>query len=105
VYSEGMAIHLKIDQGSVAEFCSRWQITELALFGSVLGDEFGPESDVDVLVTFAPEAPWSLFELVDMTTELENMFGRRVDLVEGKGIRNPFRRQSILASKQVIHAA
>jgi len=44
----------------IAEFCRRWKITELALFGSVLRDDFRPDSDVDVLVTFAPDAPWSL---------------------------------------------
>jgi len=100
-----MAIQLDIDRSSIADFCSRWQVKELALFGSVLSEEFGPDSDVDVLVTFAVDAPWSLFDFVDMTTELEGMFGRPVDLIESKGIRNPFRRRSILGSNQVIHAA
>ncbi len=100
-----MGIQLEIDRSAIAEFCSRWRVTEFALFGSVLGEEFGPDSDIDILVTFAAAAPWSLFDFVDMTTELEGIFGRHVDLVEGKGIRNPFRRRSIIESKQVIHAA
>jgi len=99
-----MAARVAIDQEQIAEFCRKWQVTELALFGSVLRDDFGPESDVDVLVTFAPEAPWSLFDLVDMVDELEAMLGRKVDLVESAGLRNPIRRRAILSSREVIHA-
>jgi predicted nucleotidyltransferase len=100
-----MAARIAIDQGRIADFCHRWQVTELALFGSVLREDFGPESDVDVLVTFAPEAPWSLFDLVDMMDELEAIFGRKVHLVEGDGLRNPIRRRAIVSSREVIHAA
>jgi hypothetical protein len=99
-----MAARVAIDQEQIAEFCRKWQVTELALFGSVLRDDFGPESDVDVLVTFAPEAPWSLFDLVGMVDELEAMLGRKVDLVESAGLRNPIRRRAILSSREVIHA-
>jgi hypothetical protein len=99
-----MAARVAIDQEQIAELCRKWQVTELALFGSVLRDDFGPESDVDVLVTFAPEAPWSLFDLVDMVDELEAMLGRKVDLVESAGLRNPIRRRAILSSREVIHA-
>ena len=100
-----MSAHIAVDQGRIGDFCQKWQITELALFGSVLRDDFGPESDVDVLVTFAPDAPWSLFDLVDMTDELAALFGRKVDLVESDGLRNPIRRRAILSGKQTIHAA
>lgn len=96
---------IALDQEKISDFCRRWQITELALFGSVLRDDFGPGSDVDVLVSFAPEATWSLFDLVDMQAELERAFGRQVDLVEQRGLRNPFRRSEILRSRQVVYAA
>jgi uncharacterized protein len=86
-------------------FCTRWQIAELSLFGSVLREDFGPDSDVDVLVRFAPEAPWSLFELAEMKLELEDHFGRPVDVVEVEGLRNPYRRRRILETRRVIHAA
>ncbi len=89
----------------IADFCRRWKITEFSLFGSVVRDDFRPESDVDVLVTFDPSAPWSLFELVTMRDELGAMFGREVDLVEEKAIRNPYRRATILRDKRVLHAA
>lgn len=80
-------------------------MTELALFGSVLRDDFCPDSDVDVLVSFEPGAPWTLWDLSAMRQELEEIFGRDVDLVEKKGLRNPFRRHAILSSRRLIYAA
>lgn len=100
-----MGMHITVDEAKIAEFCHKWQVTELSLFGSVLREDFGPESDVDVLVTFAPNAPWSLFDLVDMVDELQLIFGRKVDLVERDALRNPIRRRAILSSREVIHAA
>jgi len=96
---------IPIDETRIAEFCRKWQITEFALFGSVLRDDFGPDSDVDVLVTFALDAPWSLLDVVSMIDELKEIFGRDVDLVEKDAIRNPFRRHSILSTKEVVYAA
>ena len=87
----------------IKDFCRRWKVQELALFGSALGENFGPQSDIDVLVTFSPEATPSLFDLGTMQQELEGMFGRHVDLVEKAGLRNPFRRKSILTSMKVIY--
>lgn len=95
---------IALDREKVAEFCQRWKITEFALFGSVLRDDFRPDSDVDVLVTFDPDAQWSLFDLVQMQDELKEMLGRKVDLVEKKGLRNPFRRHNILKTRQVVYA-
>ena len=89
----------------VADFCRRWKITEVALFGSVLRPDFRPDSDVDVLVTFAPDEKWSLLDLVAMRDELKEIFGREVDLAEEKCVRNPFKRREILRTKQVIYAA
>lgn len=89
----------------IADFCRRWKVVEFALFGSALRDDFGPESDVDVLVTFSDDAPWSLFDFVDMIDELRGIFGRAVDLVEKGSVRNPFRRREILANNEVIYAA
>jgi predicted nucleotidyltransferase len=88
----------------LTELCRRRQVSELALFGSVLNDNFGPESDVDVLVTFAPDAHPSLFDLVEMREDLKDIFGREVDLVEKAGLRNPFRRRAILETAEVVYA-
>jgi len=92
----------------MGEFCQKWRIAELALFGSALRPDFGPASDVDVLVTFAADAHPSLFDLVQMEEELEEIFGRTVDLVSRRGIessRNYIRREAILRSAQVLYAA
>ena len=85
--------------------CGRWMIAELSLFGSALRDDFRPESDVDVLVVFRPGAPWSSLDLIDLQQELSQIFGHPVDLVEKSALRNPFRRQSILATRKVVYAA
>ena len=96
---------INIPKDKIAEFCHRWKITEFALFGSVLRDDFRPDSDIDVLVTFAADAPWSLFDLGAMSAELKEMLGREVDLVEKAGVKNPFRRRHILSNLQVVYAA
>jgi hypothetical protein len=99
------AMHIEIPQEKIEAFCRKWKVKEFALFGSVLRDDFRPDSDVDVLVTLEENWPWSLYEWVDMIEELKVLFGREVDLVEKTAIRNPFRRHSILSSYQVLYAA
>jgi len=99
---------LDLPQEQMAQFCQRWQITELALFGSVLRLDFRAESDIDVLVTFAPEAQWSLLDHVEMQDELEAILGRPVDLLTRAGIersQNYLRRRAILNSAEVIYAS
>ncbi len=89
----------------IVSFCRKWKVIEFAFFGSVLRDDFSPDSDIDVLVSFESDAPWSLLDIVTMKEEMEGMFGREVDLVEKKALRNPFRKRSILDSYEVIYAA
>jgi hypothetical protein len=98
-----VSLAIQIDRAKIAEFCRKWRITEFSLFGSVLRDDFRPDSDVDVMVSFTPEAGWSLLDLARMEQELETLFDRPVDLVERSGIersRNPFRKRSALASAE-----
>lgn len=94
----------RIPRKKIAEFCQRWGITELALFGSVLRADFRPDSDVDVLVSIDPKAKIGLFEIIDMKLELQDMFKRPVDLVEKEGLRNPYRRKEILSTARVVYA-
>ncbi|MBN2147337.1 MAG: nucleotidyltransferase family protein [Anaerolineales bacterium] len=96
---------IPISDNILAEFCQRWKVSELALFGSILSDDFRPDSDVDILVSFTPDSRWGLYDLVEMKEELEIIFGRPVDLVEREGLRNPFRRRSILSSMQVVYGS
>jgi len=99
---------IRIDKSKIADFCWRWQIAEFALFGSVLRDDFGPESDVDVLVTFSADARWSLIDHVHMQDELSELMGHKVDLVSRRGIErsaNNLRRRAILSSAEVIYGS
>jgi predicted nucleotidyltransferase len=95
---------LGISDKGLAEFSKRWKITELALFGSALRDDFGPESDIDLLVTFGGDESWDLFDLADMQGEMKVLIGRDVDMVEKKALLNPFRRHNILKQATVIYA-
>jgi len=86
----------------------RWNVTEMSIFGSSMRADFHPDSDVDVLVSFTPQANVSLFDMVHMQDELKAIFGREVDLVSKRGVetsRNYLRRKAILESAEVIHVA
>jgi uncharacterized protein len=99
---------LGLDREAVVAFCRRWGVTELSLFGSVLRGDFGPESDVDVLATFAPDARRSLFDYAAMRDELAAIVGRRVDLVNREAVEkgaNQIRRRSILETAELVYAA
>jgi hypothetical protein len=104
------SIHPNVDVTleQIAAFCQKWQITQFELFGSVLRDDFRPDSDVDVLVTFAPGSGGTLYDLVHMEDELKALFGREVDLVERAAIErseNYIRRRNILSSTRPVYAA
>ncbi len=102
-------LNLKLPLLEIEAFCKKWAILEFALFGSILTDRFKSNtSDVDVLVTFDPANSYSLFDLGSMQADLEDLFGRKVDLVERPVIEkslNPIRKNSILSSAKVIYAA
>ena len=100
------AIH--ISEAALSEFCSRWKIAELSLFGSVLRGEQRPDSDLDLLQRFTPDAQWSLLDHVRMQEELSALCGRKVDLVSRRAIErsdNWIRRRAILESAEVLYAA
>ena len=99
-----VSARIKASPDQIAEFCQRWKITEFALFGSVLRDDFRSDSDIDVLVTFAPNFGWSLLDWVDMKDELKALFGREVDIADKQRLKNPYRRYEILNTHQVIYA-
>lgn len=96
------------NRDEIAAFCRRWRVVELALFGSALRDDFGPDSDIDLLVSFDPDARPSLFDVVRMQEELSRVLDRKVDLVTRRAVetsRNYIRRRAILGSAQVVYAA
>jgi predicted nucleotidyltransferase len=100
---------IEVDKDRLRDFCTKWRITEFWFFGSVTRPaEFRPDSDVDVLVRFEEDAPWTLFDWVTMEDELAAIFGRPVDLVDLGVVEksaNPYRKRSILTSKVQLDVA
>ena len=99
---------LGLSEQDISDFCQRWRITEFALFGSILRDDFDAESDLDILVAFAPDADWSLLDHVKMEQELEALLGRKVDLLSRRSVErshNWLRRREILDTAEVVYAS
>ena len=96
-------LHTRLPESEIAAFCQRWGVREFAIFGSALRDDFGADSDVDILVTFADTAEITLLDLAQMQIELERIFHRPVDLIEKAALHNPYRREAILSTAQVVY--
>lgn len=97
---------LEVRDEDLSEFCIKWKIRELALFGSVLREDFRADSDIDVLVSFEPDEHWDLFDIAEMREELGAIFGRKVDLVDRGAVEqsaNPFRKRGILRNTRVVY--
>jgi uncharacterized protein len=103
-----MTQNLNLPIVEIKELCDRWQIVEFALFGSVLRDDFKPTSDIDVLITFAPNARKGLLTLARIKHELEDLLERDVDILTKQSIEqshNLTRSRNILKSAQVLYVA
>jgi len=101
-------MNIQIPKEKIANFCRKWKIVELSLFGSVLRNDFRPDSDIDLLVSFSPDAEWSLLDHMAMEEELSIIFNRKVDLVSRKAIErseNYIRRNAILETAQPYYVA
>lgn len=99
---------IEISHEKLGALCRKWQIRRMALFGSAQSGEFGPESDIDLLVDFEPGEQWSLMDLVRAEAEFAGLLGRRVDLVDKRSLERSFnwiRRDAILESAEEIYAA
>lgn len=101
-------IKIEIPLKEIETFCKKWKVSEFALFGSVLREDFDfKESDLDIILEYNNDAKWTLFHVVRMRDELKEIFGREVDLVSKRAIErslNPFRKKEILESAKVIYA-
>jgi predicted nucleotidyltransferase len=98
---------IDLDSPAIHEFCRKWKITELSVFGSILRDEFGPDSDVDFLVSWDRRARWDAFDHIQMEEELAKIVGRRVDLVARGAVEiseNRFRKHHILSTAESVFA-
>ena len=102
-----MNLNIQVPRDRIAAFCRANGITQLAIFGSALREDFGVESDIDILVEFAPGRTPGL-KFVDIASELSDLFGREVDVLTRTSVeqsRNYIRRKAILESAEVIYAA
>jgi predicted nucleotidyltransferase len=103
-----VALNLGVTEEQITEFCRRWKVSRLAVFGSAAKGKLRADSDIDLLVTFTPDAEWSMFDHYRMEEELTKLFGREVDLVSIKAAEesnNPICRREILESARQIYAA
>lgn len=101
-----MHARISVSERQLEEFCQRWRIAGLELFGSVLRDDFSPGSDIDLLVSPAPEAEWSLLDHIRMEKELAALLGQPVDLVTRRAVErsgNRVRRNAILESARPLY--
>ena len=99
---------VSIPKDRLVDFCRRWKVAELSLFGSALREDFRPESDVDLLVSFAPGVQWGFDDVLTMKEELATLFGRPVDLVERRPVEaseNYIRRRHILSPLEPLYVA
>ena len=99
-----MALNIEVDHERIADFCRRNRLARLSFFGSVLRDDFGPQSDVDVLVEFTPEAQVTLLDMVRVQDELSAIIGRRIDL-RTKGFLSRYFRDDVVAEAEVEFVA
>jgi predicted nucleotidyltransferase len=102
-----VAVQTLVPPKKIAAFCKRWKVEELALFGSAVRDDFSAQSDIDLLVSFAPQSNWSLFDHLKMKLELKELFGREVDLITRRSLeqsRNTLLRSEILNSARVVYS-
>lgn len=97
-----MGIHIKVSNEKLAEFCKKNRIRKLAFFGSVLRDDFSPDSDVDILVEFEPDVRVGLIALSGMELELESIIGRKVDL-NTEGFLSPYFREKVTGTAEAAY--
>ncbi len=96
---------ITIDQKTIYDIASKYNLKELSVFGSSIRDDFNADSDVDLVIVFNESEAISLFDLMDIQEFFEARFSRKVDLVEPEGLRNPIRKKSILESKEILYVA
>lgn len=93
----------RASQAEIVDFCDRWHVEELSLFGSVIRNDFRPNSDIDVLVVFDPSVKRGLFDQMEAKQALAALFGRKVDLTEKRLLKNPFSKVEILQTCRIIY--
>lgn len=96
---------IKISQTDIKFIAEKYKIKELSVFGSSIRDDFNEFSDIDLLIEFQDSKTISLYDILDIQEYFENITQRSVDIVETEGLRNPYRRNTILNTKEILYAA
>jgi predicted nucleotidyltransferase len=96
---------IMLNYNDMVRICKKYHITELSIFGSSIRDDFSPDSDVDILVSFAPHSGITLFDLMELEKEFSQSLNKEVDIVEKEALRNPIRKNRILSTREIIYAA
>lgn len=99
------ALAIEVSEERLQDFCRRYGVEEICLFGSALRPDFRPDSDIDLMLKFKPGHGFTFENTPDIQDELQRIFGRKVDVIEKGKIRNPIRRQEIMNSYRVLYAA
>ena len=94
---------LSVEQSKIENICKKFNIIELSIFGSAIRKDFRPESDIDLLVTYKPKSKITLFDEADLSNEFSELFNREIDIVDIRGLRNPIRKEQILANREIIY--
>ena len=94
-----------LNHSDVIELCKKYFIVELSIFGSSLRDDFTQNSDVDILVSFEQNSKVTLFDIIELENEFSKLLNRKADIVEKESLKNPIRKNKILAAREIIYAA
>jgi hypothetical protein len=96
---------ISLTDNEIGDFCQRYKINELSVFGSSIRDDFNQNSDIDFLVSFSEDSEISLFDIIDLENELRKKLNREIDIVEKESLKNPIRKKTILETSEVLYAA
>jgi len=94
-----------LNYSGAVQLCKKYNVIELSIFGSSIRDDFGQDSDVDLLVSFENGVEISLFDVIELEREFALLLNREVDIVEKESLKNPIRKHKILATREIIYAA
>jgi predicted nucleotidyltransferase len=94
-----------LNYSDIIQLCKKHNIIELSIFGSSIRDDFAQDSDVDFLVSFENNTEISLFDVIELEREFALLLNREVDIVEKESLKNPIRKEKILATREIIYAA
>jgi len=94
-----------LNYSDIIQLCKKYNIVELSIFGSSIRDDFTQDSDVDFLVSFENDVKISLFDIIELEKEFALLLNREVDIVEKESLKNPIRKEKILATREIIYAA